>query len=233
MLSLKNTFKSPLRLVISALLVISCHPAMAETVYVTDELSINMRTDKGNQFRIKKVLKSGTRLEILKVDPSGYSLVRADGGVNGWVLSRFLSKTPIAREQVKRSQALAEKLQKEKQQLLEELNQFKKDKTVLSQSEERLLQANQKLTTEVNKLRKIAARPMQLEEDNKKLRDELLKNEAQSRLLKQEHQSLLDAREKEWFMAGAGILFGGILLGLILPKLRSNPNRRRQNWNRL
>jgi len=206
--------------------------AQAETVYVSDELSINMRTDKGNQFRITKVLKSGSKLRVLKVDKSGYSKVKAEGGATGWVLSRFLSKEPIAREQVKQAKARAEKLQIEKKQLQEDLKKFKKDKSVLTQSEQRLLQNNQKLTTEVNKLRKIAARPMQLEADNEKLRNELLKNEAQSRLLKQEHQTLLDAREKEWFMAGAGILFGGILLGLVLPKLRSN-NRRKQNWNRL
>lgn len=204
----------------------------AETVYVTDELSINMRTDKGNQFRIKKVLKSGTKLKVIQVDKSGYSLVRVDGGTTGWVLSRFLSKEPIAREQVKQAKAKAAKLQVEKKQLQDELNQLKKDKSILTQSEQRLLQNNQRLTTEVNKLRKIAARPMQLEADNEKLREELLKNETQTRLLKQEHQTLLDAREKEWFIAGAAILFGGILLGLILPKLRTN-NRRRQNWNRL
>jgi len=209
-----------------------CGFVQAETVYVSDELSINMRTDKGNQFRITKVLKSGSKLRVLQVDKSGYTKVKAEGGSTGWVLSRFLSKEPIAREQVKQAKARAAKLQIEKKQLQEELKQFKKDKTVLSQSEQRLLQHNQKLTTEVNKLRKIAARPMQLEADNETLRNELLKNEAQSRLLKQEHQTLLDAREKEWFMAGAGILFGGILLGLVLPKLRSN-NRRRQNWNRL
>jgi len=214
-------------------LILSFNVAQAETVYVTDELSINMRTDKGNQFRIKKVLKSGTKLRVLEVDKSGYSRVRVDGGTTGWVLSRFLSKQPIARDQVKQAKARAAKLQVEKKQLQEEFNQLKKDKGVLTQSEQRLLQNNQKLTTEVNKLRKIAARPMQLEADNEKLRNELLKNEAQTRLLKQEHQTLRDAREKEWFMAGAGILFGGILLGLILPKLRSNSSRRRQNWNRL
>jgi len=221
-----------LKIFYSTLFLLLINIAHAETVYVTDELSINMRTDKGNQFRIKKVLKSGTKLKVLEVDKSGYSRVRIEGGSTGWVLSRFLSKEPIAREQVKQAKALAAKLKIEKKQLKEELKLIKKDKGILTQSEQRLLQNNQKLTTEVNKLRKIAARPMQLEADNEKLRDELLKNEAQTRLLKQEHQTLLDAREKEWFMAGAGILFGGILLGLILPKLRTN-NRRRQNWNRL
>jgi SH3 domain protein len=73
---------------------------------------------------------------------------------------------------------------------------------------------------------------MQLERDNEKLRNELLTNESQTRLLKQELQTLKDDSERKWFITGAAILFGGIILGLILPNLRGKPQRK-QNWNRL
>ena len=87
------------------------------------------------------------------------------------------------------------------------------------------------LNTELTKLKKIAARPMQLEAENDQLRNELVKIEAEMRLLKQEYQTLEDNSDQEWFMTGAGVLFGGMILGLIFPKLRSG--QKKANWNRL
>ena len=75
--------------------------AMAETRYVSDRLEIQMRTGKGTQFRILRMLPSGTALEILEVDQeNGYSRVRTPSGVEGWVLSRYLMARPAARDQV-------------------------------------------------------------------------------------------------------------------------------------
>ena len=39
--------------------------AFAETRYVSDRLEIQMRTGKGTQFRILRMLPSGTALEVL------------------------------------------------------------------------------------------------------------------------------------------------------------------------
>ena len=75
--------------------------AMAETRYVSDRLEIQMRTGKGTQFRILRMLPSGTALEILEVDQeNGYSRVRTPSGVEGWVLSRFLMQGRAARDQL-------------------------------------------------------------------------------------------------------------------------------------
>ena len=215
------------------LLLITITPLLhAETVYVTDELTIQMRTDKGVGFRIRKSLPSGTKLKVLQVDKSGYTQVANEAGTAGWVLSRFLSKEPIARDKLKQAQDKAVRLKQEKDLLKQELSETKKEKSQLGQSEKNLLKKNNTISTELVKLRKIAARPMQLEKNNEKLRNELLSNESQTRLLKQELQTLKDDSEKQWFITGAVILFGGILLGLILPNLKSNPQRK-QNWNRL
>jgi len=75
---------------ILALLLGPVTTAMAETRYVSDRLEIQMRTGKGTQFRIMRMLPSGTALEILETDnENGYTRVRAPGGVEGWVLSRL------------------------------------------------------------------------------------------------------------------------------------------------
>jgi SH3 domain protein len=208
------------------------HLIYAEVMYVSDQLSINMRTDKGVGFRIIKVLTSGSKLKVINVDKSGYTQVQTESGTTGWVLSRFLSKEPIARSQLKKAQDIANKLEKEKISLVNELNNLIKDNKQLENTKISLQKKNHSFSTELNKLRKISARPLQLEKENEKLRNELLSNESKTQLLQLELQSLKDDSEKQWFITGAVILFGGILLGLILPKLRSN-HQRKQNWNRL
>jgi SH3 domain protein len=45
-------------------------------------------------------------------------------------------------------------------------------------------------------------------------------------MLDEENTSLRDRTNRDWFLAGAGVLFGGILLGLLVPKLR-----KRKNWS--
>jgi SH3 domain protein len=100
----------------------------AKNVYVSDELVIQMRTDKGTAFRIRKGLPSGTRLKVIQTDPSGYTEVETEGGTRGWVLSRFLKDSPIAKDLLKQAQNSVAKYQEEKKNLVDELNALKKRK---------------------------------------------------------------------------------------------------------
>ena len=50
---------------------------------------------------VAALLKSGTKVELLEEDTaSGYSRVRVGPGRDGWVLSRYLSNEPAARERL-------------------------------------------------------------------------------------------------------------------------------------
>jgi len=215
---------------IVALLIFSGFSVAAETKYVSDELVINMRSGKGNSFKIIKIIKSGTPLTILETD-SGYVRARTPQGVEGWVLSRFLIDTPVAREQLAQAITDVANMKEKYDAMSTEINSIKKERDTLSQSEKSLLRNKEKLNSELSKLKKIAARPMQLETENDQLRNELVKIETEMRLLKQEYQTLEDNSDQEWFMTGAGVLFGGMILGLIFPKLRSG--QKKANWNRL
>ena len=213
-----------------SLLIFTTLPAMAKTKYVSDELVINMRSGKGNSFKIIKIVKSGTPLTILEED-SGYTRARTPQGVEGWVLSRFLINTPVAKQLLTKAQQDVAEMKEKYDAMSNELSTVKNERDTLSSSEKALLSNKEELNTELTKLKKIAARPMQLEAENDQLRNELVKIEAEMRLLKQEYQTLEDNSDQEWFMTGAGVLFGGMILGLIFPKLRSG--QKKANWNRL
>jgi SH3 domain protein len=203
---------------------------MALVKYVSDELVINMRSGKGNGFKIIKIVKSGTPLTVLEQD-AGYTRARTPKGVEGWVLSRFLIKTPVARTVLAKAQQDVAQMKEKYDAMETELKTVKAERDTLDSSEKQLLGNKEKLNVELAKLKKIAARPMQLEAENDQLRNDLVKIEAENRILKQEYQTLEDNSDQEWFMTGAGVLFGGMILGLIFPKLRSG--QKKANWNRL
>lgn len=201
-----------------------------KTQYVSDELVINMRSGKGTGFKIIKIVKSGTPLTVLSSN-SGYAEVITPSGVKGWVLTRFLINHPVAREQLAKAQKDVAEMTIKYNSMSNELNTLKTERDILSRSENDLLGNKEALNVELSKLKKIAARPMQLEKENDQLRNDLVKIETNMRLLMQEYQILEDNTERDWFMTGAAVLFGGMILGLIFPKLGSA--QKRANWNRL
>ena len=76
--------------------------ALAEVRYVSDTLEITMRSGKGTSYGITRMLRSGTRVEVLEEDKkTGYTHVRTAGGKEGWVLSRFLMKGQAARDRLR------------------------------------------------------------------------------------------------------------------------------------
>ena len=65
-------------------------PALAAGRYVSDELVIMMRSGQGEQYKIIKMLKAGTPLEVLE-EGDAYLQVRAPDGTEGYVLKQFTS----------------------------------------------------------------------------------------------------------------------------------------------
>jgi len=65
----------------------------AETVYVSEEFEITMRTGPGNDRKIISLIKSGNTMEILEKGQE-WSMVRIPSGKEGWVLTRYITTRP-------------------------------------------------------------------------------------------------------------------------------------------
>ena len=196
--------------------------------YVSDQLIITMRTGQGSQYQILKTLPSGTRLEIMETnEETGYTRVRLADGTEGWVLSRFLTEEPIAREKLAAAQSKLQRLTDQNNALKEELANLKKSATELETERNTLLSQSESAKTELERLNQVAAQPIQLDKQNRDLKQQNVSLEKELQLLQQENQVLKDRSQRDWFVAGAGVLLGGMLLGLILPKLRW---RKKSNW---
>ena len=76
--------------------------AQAQTRYVTDRTIVEMRRGPSTEYLILRNLEAGERVEVLEQnEDAGYSRVRvADQGTEGWILTRFLTAEPIARERL-------------------------------------------------------------------------------------------------------------------------------------
>jgi SH3 domain protein len=205
--------------------------ATAETLYVSDDLSITLRSGKSTQHQILRMVTSGTPLGVLETDEeSGYTRVRTPQGVEGWVLTRYLMDHPSAQDQLADAQKKMARLDEENKTLQAKLTATSADKNALTKDKGDLQTKNDKLAADLDHIRKAAASALAVEDEKNRLADEARRLQSELQAVQQENLLLKDRRDREWFVRGAGVVVAGILIGLILPKLRF---RRRSSWNSL
>ncbi|NOQ82243.1 MAG: TIGR04211 family SH3 domain-containing protein [Methylophaga sp.] len=202
--------------------------SLAETSrYVSDELEITMRNGQGVKFGIRKMLISGTKLDVIETDPAGYSKVRTDKGVIGWVLTRYLSNSPSARNSLASSEQKVANLELDLAKYKEEIQALSSQNTTSGSENMTLKETSQRLSKELDNLRRTASNAVALSNENRQLKEKLQQIDNQLQSLTIENSALKDGDAKSWFLIGAAVLFGGLLLGLILPRLRM---QKKDSW---
>jgi SH3 domain protein len=205
------------------------HSAAAESRYVVDKLIITMRSGQSTQHQILRTWPSGTKLELLETGES-YSRVRGPDGSEGWVLNQYISAKPTAELLLADAKQKLAKAESENSRLKKELAELQAKESSVSKERTQLSRESKKQAEELTHLRRVAAKPLKLENENQRLKKELLDLENQHELLRQENQMLSDSSDREWFLNGAGVIIVGIILGLIIPRLRV---RKKSNWGSL
>ncbi len=213
-------------------------PALAETGYVSDMLFLTVRQGPGKGYKVLKTLKSNDPVEILKKQDNYYK-IRTDDGVEGWVEQQYITdkfpQTLIVANLRKKIAVLEEKNKK-----LADYNAATKEKIRNMQSDFKIqiAELNSSLQSEIKRKNDIQAAF-----DREKNKYESFIQEAgggsvrlikENRILKQKNKALsleIDklAAENEnclrtgmiqWFLAGAGVLFAGWLIGQSIKRKR-------------
>lgn len=205
--------------------------AFAEVRYVQDQLEITMRTGESTRNSIIRMLASGDRVNLLETNPdSGYSKIRTNDGTEGWVLTRFLMPEPAARQQNSSLRVQAATLREEQGRLETELEGVRSEnetlRSQLSDMEERYRQASRELT----EIRRAAADVLAVNENNKQLSQQIIDVRQELDAMNAEAELMRSNTTRSWFMTGAGVAFGGLLLGLLIPRLRWRKN---SSWGSL
>ncbi|HBE93693.1 MAG TPA: TIGR04211 family SH3 domain-containing protein [Gammaproteobacteria bacterium] len=204
-------------------------PVCAKTAYISDQLKITMRSGESTTHKVIKMLPSGMQVNVIgQNSKTGYSKIRLPSGSTGYVLTRMVLSERPARERLAEAEKQLQMLRQEPDKLGSQLATLQDNYQTLQRQYDTLALENEQLNSEIESLRQASAEPMRIArerdqsvEKNRQLNDELA-------TLKLSNQRLTDKTEQNWFMIGAVAIVVGILLGLILPRLRVR--RRRSEW---
>jgi SH3 domain protein len=203
--------------------------AVAETLYVSDTLEITMRSGKGTNFGITRMLRSGTPVEVLATDKkSGYTQVRTKSGKEGWVLSRFLMNGQAARDRLATAEKNLAELELENRKLTTAMTALTEEKSGLETNLQELEGQSRGVSQELSEIRRTASSALAIDSENKDLKGRMVSLERQLQTVQQENETLKDRTARDWFMVGAAVVLLGIIVGLIIPKIRF---RKKSSWD--
>ena len=172
-----------------------------KTQYITDDVSVTLRETPSNDGNLLGVLRSGQKVTLIEsLGEQSFARVRTSDGREGWMTARYLSNTPAAKDRLQQLQSDLDTARNEIKSLQDELKsaQARLDK----------------------------ARPaFELSQENDRLKSELSANQAAADAARQQFDH--ERARRTTLLTGAGLLTGGVVLGLVLPSLMQSRRRRR------
>lgn len=218
-------YKSAYCLLITLLL--TC-VARAETNYVTDNFEVMLRTGPSIQNKIVKPLSSGTRLEILSNDAgNGHSQVQVSSGEIGYLLTRFISDKPSARNRVRRLENQLVQLRSEPGEIRRLLANSQEENQHLIAQNVKLTNAAQGARTELEEIMNISGDVVEISTRNEKLESEVQQLLLQLDDMRIQNEALNDNSEQRRNLIGISVLLLGLFLGWILS---ISGRRNRDSW---
>lgn len=192
---------------LAAALLCSAMSAIAQTQYVSENLSTYLRKGPADNFKISGSIQAGEKVTLLE-KKERYSLIRDSKNREAWILNTELTENPSAKE-------LNPQLQRQVQELSLKLGKIDQDwQQRTAEMQRRTQQAEQQSS--------------ELIEQNARLKRELdiLKNK------NRDLEAMQDAESREimiqYFIYGGSVLGVGLLLGLLIPAIL--PRRKRSSW---
>lgn len=195
-------------------------PVQAERGYATDACSLPVQSGAAPAYRILRMVSSGTALEILEPNNQGYTKVKTPEGTVGWIMTQYLMDQPSARSRLGQMEARIAALENENRVL-------RGDSEALSAARDASARCGEELTA----VRRTASQTLAIDEENRRLQEEITTARERQSQLELENATLRDQSRRNWFIAGAGAVLGGLLFGLIVPHLTLG--RRRRRWDQI
>ncbi len=206
------------------------NPNIGATHFIRDVISVPLRSGKSSQHRvIHRGLKSSTTVTLLEVDPeSGYSLIKTNKGLEGWIPSQYVIAQPTNKILLQRANASINQLKKKAGPIGEQVIMLEKENQALKQLIQQLEQEKGSLSSDYENLRKISEQAVELHEENQRLLNSNENYKHTHDTLAAENASLQTQLRNDGFINGALVLGLGMVLTLIAQYFKQN--RRRSEW---
>jgi len=216
---------------LSVVLTLSITPLSAKTIqYVSDDLTIPMRSGTTTGHKILKFLKSGVAVEVVETtDDEKHALVVPvnDASKTGWVETRLLMNNKSARDQLvvekNKNKSIKTILSDLKKELAESKSQNNKLENIQNELENKIKSLKSTLTS----LRKNASDPIRIADENEQLKQQLASAEMKSKQLTQQNIILGDQNIKQWFLIGGAVSLGSLIFGIVLTRIRW---KKKESW---
>lgn len=184
-------------------------PILAQTQYVSENLSTYMRKGAGDNFKISGAIQAGEKVTVLD-RKERYSLIRDSRNREGWILNTDLSNTASPKD-------LIPQLKQQVQDLTSRLSKID------SEWQQRTAEMQRRTQDSVQKSSDLVAENAQLKREL-----EILKNK------NRDLETMHDAEKREiviqWFIYGGAVLGAGLLLGLLVPFIIPRRKKNHRGW---
>jgi len=208
------------------MLVIWALPVYAKTMYTSDITEINVRQGRDTSFPIVETLKSGQSVTVLE-SSNGWSKIQLADGKQGWLISSYLTDEKAADALTPQAKKKLDDLSNQNQAMVAENENLKKEilslKSQIDDNAKKL--SDMKVTNDVSPLE--SKEYLTLKADFDKMSSEL--KEKNKRINELEQQSVENGNTGRFnkyyiyfFLAGAGVLILGMLIGSSTKKRRSS-----------
>lgn len=207
-------------MLIGLLVIFLAVPVAAKTLYVKDGSSVNLRAGNTTRHPVIETINPGRPLERLETR-GDWTKVRLTDGTQGWMISRLLTDekpvetmVPDLSADIRRMSSAYEALQSENERLIIE-NQALQEK--LEETLKQMAETEKAYAALINESDDFLA----LKTDHERVSAELAE--------KTEAVNSLEARLKDtdlscmmyWFLAGAGVLLVGMIIGAAMRRRRA------------
>lgn len=203
--------------------------SFAETRYISDKIYVPLRVGDGPKYRIiHRGLPSGEKLDLLgSNEDSGYSQVRTDKGVDGWLPSHYLQLSPAARSQLSISEKQLGGLTVANKDLRQQLQNTTQNSQESNNVVAELKLENTSLADELENIKRISANSIKLDDDNRRLLESNQMLSSEVDVLKTDNARLRENKDNEFFLNGAFAVLIGVMIALIVPRMMP---KRRSDW---
>ena len=196
-------------------------PCLSETLYVSDQFEVPLRTGKTTEHAILRMVPSGTAVEMLEVDKeNGYSRVRTQSGVEGYMQSRYLMPEAAARDQLTALRQRLASASDEQGGLSRQVDELGQQLASAQKTMDELTSQRDQMSAELERIKAISAKSLELDERNRQLAAQVAAGEQRIKELTVDNDTLRGHTTRDWFLAGGGLTLFSILLGIGLTRVR-------------